>query len=66
MSDYFSHTFSNGLQLLVEPVPEVRSAAFTLLTPAGVMWDPAGKSGLANIFSEYCQRGAGSRKGGSP
>lgn len=61
MSDYFSHTFSNGLQLLVEPVPEVRSAAFTLLTPAGVMWDPAGKSGLANIFSEYCQRGAGSR-----
>jgi predicted Zn-dependent peptidase len=61
LSDYFSHTFSNGLQLLVEPVPEVRSAAFTLLTPAGVMWDPEGKSGLANVLSEYCQRGAGSR-----
>ena len=61
MSEYYSHTFANGLQLLVEPVPEVRSAAFTLLSPAGVMWDPLGKSGLANIFSELCQRGAGSR-----
>lgn len=61
MSEYFSHTFPNGLQLLVEPVPEVRSAAFTLLTPAGVMWDLPGKGGLANVVSELWQRGAGSR-----
>jgi predicted Zn-dependent peptidase len=61
LSEYFSHSFANGLQLLVEPVPDVRSAAFTLLTPAGVMWDPPGKSGLANVFSELCQRGAGPR-----
>ena len=61
MSEYYSHTYANGLQLLVEPVPDVRSAAFTLLTPAGVMWDPPGKSGLANVFSELCQRGAGPR-----
>ena len=30
-----SHTFSNGLVLVAEPLPSLESAAFTFLVPAG-------------------------------
>lgn len=60
-SEYFAHTFDNGLQLLVEPRKDVRSAAYTFLTPCGVVHDPAGKLGAANLLSDLVTRGAGSR-----
>ncbi len=56
-----SHTFSNGLTLVGEPVASRDSAAFNLLIPAGCSLDPVGKFGLANFTCEMTLRGAGGR-----
>jgi predicted Zn-dependent peptidase len=55
------HTFPNGLTLLLEPMPHVRSAAFSFLMPAGCRHDPPGKAGLATVLAELITRGAGNR-----
>lgn len=52
-------TFENGLVLIAETMPSVRSAAFTLLVPAGAAFEPAGQGGAANMLSEWITRGAG-------
>jgi predicted Zn-dependent peptidase len=57
----FHHTLPNGLTLLAEPMPHVRSATFYALTPAGCAYDPPGKDGLAGIVTELMTRGAGGR-----
>ena len=54
-------TLSNGLTLLVESMPGVRSAAMTLLTPMGAASDPAGALGSANVLADWITRGAGER-----
>lgn len=54
-------TLSNGLTLLVESMPGVRSAAMTLLTPMGAASDPAGALGSANVLADWITRGAGDR-----
>ena len=59
--DAFQHLFANGLTLLAEPMPHVRSAAMYFLVPAGCSHDPAGKSGLAGIVAGMMARGAGDR-----
>lgn len=56
-----SHTFDNGLTLLAERMPHVRSAAFHLLVPAGAANDPADRLGLASLVCDLMTRGAGSR-----
>ena len=53
--------FSNGLVLLAEPLDGVRSAAFTLSTPAGAAFEPEGKLGAATMCAEWVMRGAGKR-----
>lgn len=53
--------FSNGLVLLAEPLEGVRSAAFTLFTPAGAAFEPEGKLGAATMCAEWVMRGAGDR-----
>ena len=40
-------------------MPSVRSAAFTLLIPAGAAFEPAGQGGAANMLAEWITRGAG-------
>jgi predicted Zn-dependent peptidase len=55
------HTFSNGLVLVAETMPSVRSAAFTLLLPAGAAYEPAGQAGGASMLAEWVTRGAGDR-----
>jgi predicted Zn-dependent peptidase len=57
----YQHVFPNGLTLLLEPMPHVRSAAFGFLVPAGCRHDPAGKFGLAAVLSDLITRGAGQR-----
>lgn len=57
--DIFSHTFPNGLTLVAERLPHVRSAAFTLTLPAGSAQDPEPRLGIANLLSELVVRGAG-------
>ena len=62
MSDQFLvHPLPNGLTLLCEKMAGVRSAAMSLLIPAGAASDPDGAVGCANILSELVLRGAGTR-----
>lgn len=56
-----THTFPNGLTLIIEPMADVQSAAFSLLTPAGSIYDPPGFEGTASVLSDWIMRGAGPR-----
>ncbi len=56
-----SHTFSNGLVLVAEPLVSLESAAFTFLVPAGCVHDPPDRSGLSGFTCEMALRGAGGR-----
>ena len=51
----------NGLTLLVESIPEVQSAAFSLLLPAGSAYESEGANGTAAALCDWMFRGAGSR-----
>lgn len=59
--EIYTHTFSNGLTLLAERMPFVRSAAFSILMPAGAANDPPEHAGLASILTDMVTRGAGTR-----
>jgi predicted Zn-dependent peptidase len=52
-------TLTNGLTVLVETMPAVQSAAFSLLIPAGSAYDPEGQNGTANALADWITRGAG-------
>lgn len=54
-----THQYSNGLTLLVEPIPGVASAGLTLLLPAGVAAEPADRQGVGAVLGEMVHRGAG-------
>ncbi|MFO1020022.1 MAG: pitrilysin family protein [Planctomycetales bacterium] len=54
-----SYRLPNGLTLLVERMPDVQSAAFSLVVPAGSIHDPSGRSGCAAVAGEMMIRGAG-------
>lgn len=58
---YYEHCFPNGLHLIVEPMPDVKSGAFTFLVPAGIIHDPDDGLGTANLLSNLVTRGAGER-----
>ncbi len=51
--------FDNGLVLLGEHMPWLRSSAFSFLLPAGTCYEPEGHDGLAGMTSEMVQRGCG-------
>lgn len=52
---------ANGLTLLVETLPDVQSAAFSLLIPAGSASEPEGGNGTAAALCDWMFRGAGTR-----
>lgn len=56
-----THTFANGLTLVAERMPHVRSAAVSFLTPGGCAYDPPAMLGLAAITADLLLRGAGER-----
>ncbi|MEO6808347.1 MAG: pitrilysin family protein [Isosphaeraceae bacterium] len=56
-----SHQYPNGLVLVAETMPNVRSAAFTFLVPAGAAFEPEGRGGTATMLAEWITRGAGDR-----
>lgn len=56
-----THVFENGLTLLLEPMPDVQSAAFTVLVPAGSIYDPPHGNGTSTLLCEMMSRGAGDR-----
>lgn len=53
------HPLDNGMTLVTEAMPEVMSAAFVFLLPAGVVYDPPGHTGTMSVLSELVYRGAG-------
>lgn len=53
------HVFPNGLVLVAETIPSVRSAAFSFLLPAGAAYEPEDRGGTASMLSEWITRGAG-------
>lgn len=61
MQEIHTHQLPNGLTLVAEPMPAVRSLAMTLLTPAGVARQPEAQQGVAPMLTELIGRGAGGR-----
>jgi predicted Zn-dependent peptidase len=55
------HTFDNGLTLLAEPNHSLESAAFSILVPAGSVYDSDDRLGLAMLAGHLALRGAGDR-----
>lgn len=51
----------NGLRLLVVPQPRHPVLSITLAIPAGTVFDPAGKEGVADLLTRLLPRGAGTR-----
>ncbi len=56
-----THVFGNGLTLVIEPMSDVKSAAFSLMVPAGCIYDPPDQCGSAAVLSDLITRGAGDR-----
>lgn len=59
--DIFIHSLPNGMTLLAERMPHVRSTAFNFMAPAGCVSDPPEHLGLASVLSDMMTRGAGKR-----
>jgi len=59
VSQSVTHTTEAGMTIVVEPMPNVRSAALTWLVPAGFGRDAADQDGCAEVTSELLLRGAG-------
>ncbi len=57
--EVYQHNFANGLTLLAERMEHVRSAALNFLVPAGCVYDPPTRLGLASVLSQLITRGAG-------
>lgn len=55
----YLHQYENGLTLIAQPMPWLQSAAFSFSVPAGCMYDPTAKLGVANFACEMVQRGCG-------
>src|SRR4051812_31408905 len=56
-----TRTFPNGLTVIVEPMADVQSAAFSLMIPAGAIYDQPGREGCASVLVDWVTRGAGPR-----
>ncbi|MBX3450040.1 MAG: insulinase family protein [Planctomycetaceae bacterium] len=52
-------TLSNGMTVLFEPMPDVESVAWTLMIPAGAVFERPDQSGTAAASADWLLRGAG-------
>jgi predicted Zn-dependent peptidase len=59
MSRISNRTLACGMPLIVEAMPNVRSAAVAWLLPAGSAYDPEDRQGMAAMWAELLLRGAG-------
>lgn len=53
------HNLSNGLALIVQEIPHVESAAYSLSIPSGILTDDEKRLGSSLILAELTSRGAG-------
>ena len=51
-------TLNNGLVVLVQPMPDVQSASFVLMIPAGSTHEPPGCNGTGSAIADLVMRGA--------
>lgn len=58
-SKFYFYSLPNGLDIIVEPVSDVNSAAFSVLIPTGTAREPKNSPGLANLMTENFIKGAG-------
>jgi predicted Zn-dependent peptidase len=58
-SNIHTQTLSNGLTILIQPMPWLRTAAFSLSLRAGVQCESDALGGLSGLVCEMVQRGAG-------
>jgi len=58
---FAQHRLENGLTIVAEKMAGVRSAAMTLMVPAGAYNDPTARIGSATVLAEWALRGAGNR-----
>src|SRR4051812_26073885 len=58
---HYSVRLPNGLTVVAEHLPAVRSAAFQFIIPAGAVTDPEGREGAATVVEGLTYRGAGER-----
>ncbi len=56
-----THVFPNGLTLLAERLPHVRSAAFSFMVRAGGAYETPERLGLSGLLTDMITRGAGER-----
>ena len=61
-SGIYTSVLPNGLTLVAERIPGVRSASFLILLPAGAVTDPIGQEGAATVLEGMVYRGAGERE----
>ena len=61
MNPIRTHTFDNGLKVVVQEMAWLPSASFNLLLPFGAVTDPEGAVGSAAVLAEWLDRGAGER-----
>ena len=59
--EMFVHELPNGMTLVGQKMPNVSSAAMTVLVPGGASRDAGGCEGAAAIAADWCMRGAGNR-----
>ncbi|MFN3651398.1 MAG: M16 family metallopeptidase [Armatimonadota bacterium] len=58
---HYTLQLSNGLTVVAEHLPAVRSAAFQMIVPAGAVTDPEHLQGAATVLENLSYRGAGDR-----
>jgi predicted Zn-dependent peptidase len=56
---HYTLQLPNGLTVVAEHLPAVRSAAFQFIIPAGALTDPEGREGAAGLIEGLAYRGAG-------
>ena len=57
----YTHVFPNGLTLLAERLPHVRSASFSFMIRAGGAYESPQRLGLSGLVTDLITRGAGDR-----
>lgn len=55
------HQLANGLTVVIEQMPDVKSAAVAFLVPMGVIHEPQGANGTSAALCDLITRGAGGR-----
>lgn len=60
-SFYSEHTLDNGLRVVVEPMPQVRSAAGGFLVRTGARDEVAAQAGVSHFLEHMCFKGTSKR-----